>query len=128
MCGMGVGLRCYMDERNDNVFPDQPRGIALGSQCSIFGLTVLYGLYAPLVPVKFSIQGYKTYKYIIDMLAASFIIKDMTYCLPGWRRIQHDWVLRRCVLANVGEPRVPFRRNLGCIVVVLYITTVQISA
>ena len=31
--------------------------MTLGSQAFIFGTTVLYGLYAPLVPVRFSIQG-----------------------------------------------------------------------
>ena len=35
----------------------EPRGVNLGSQAFIFGTTVLYGLYAPLVPVRFSIQG-----------------------------------------------------------------------
>ncbi|KAJ7056680.1 FAD dependent oxidoreductase-domain-containing protein [Mycena amicta] len=35
------------------------RGEVVGSHALIFGAAVLYGLYAPLVPVKFSVQGYK---------------------------------------------------------------------
>lgn len=35
------------------------RGAVLGSQALILGVTVLYGRYAPLVPVRFSTHGYR---------------------------------------------------------------------
>jgi hypothetical protein len=43
--------------KKNGYFFQELRGVTLGSQAFIFGTTVLYGLYAPLVPVRFSVQG-----------------------------------------------------------------------
>lgn len=101
--------------------PPPPRAAILGCQSWTFGPTVEYGLYAPLVAVKFSRWGCRRRKRDSKSLAmspstwlrsnnssvglAGSLRMKWTDCLwPLWFGGEHDGVLVRGELTDVVDP------------------------